>query len=56
MEIEFRDLCKEDKEYFFPWIKDEEVIRYSINEFINKPKIEVCCKIDKIFCNISFLS
>ena len=33
MEIEFRDLCKEDKEYFFPWIKDEEVIRYSLSLF-----------------------
>lgn len=33
MEIGFRDLCKNDKEYFFSWIKDKEVIKYSLSIF-----------------------
>lgn len=35
MEIILRDLEINDKEYFFKWIKDEEVIRYSLSIFQN---------------------
>ncbi len=33
MNIKLRDLQPSDKEYFFYWIKDEEVIRYSLSIF-----------------------
>lgn len=33
MNIELRDLQSSDKEYFFSWIKDKEVIRYSLSIF-----------------------
>ncbi|KIE46164.1 hypothetical protein U732_1728 [Clostridium argentinense CDC 2741] len=33
MDIKLRDLQPSDKEYFFSWIKDKEVIRYSLSTF-----------------------
>ena len=33
MDIKLRDLQLSDKEYFFYWIKDKEVIRYSLSTF-----------------------
>ncbi|MCB2360948.1 GNAT family N-acetyltransferase [Clostridium estertheticum] len=33
MNIKLRDLQLSDKEYFFQWIKDKEVIRYSLSIF-----------------------
>ncbi len=33
MNIKLRDLQQSDKEYFFSWIKDKEVIRYSLSIF-----------------------
>jgi RimJ/RimL family protein N-acetyltransferase len=33
MNIKLRDLITSDKEYFFSWIKDDEVIRYSLSIF-----------------------
>lgn len=33
MNIKLRDLQPSDKEYFFSWIKDKDVIRYSLSIF-----------------------
>jgi RimJ/RimL family protein N-acetyltransferase len=33
MNIEFRNLQPSDKEYFFSWIKDKDVIKYSLAKF-----------------------
>jgi len=33
MDIELRDLQPSDKEYFFSWIKDKDVIKYSLARF-----------------------
>lgn len=33
MDIKLRDLQSFDKKYFFSWIKDKEVIRYSLSKF-----------------------
>lgn len=33
MNIKLRDLNKSDKEYFFLWIRDKEVIKYSLSAF-----------------------
>lgn len=33
MKIKLRDLRSEDREYFYSWIKDKEVIRYSLSIF-----------------------
>ena len=33
MDIKLRDLQLSDKEYFFSWINDEDVIRYSLSIF-----------------------
>lgn len=35
MNIEFRNLQPSDKEFFFSWIKDKDVIKYSLAKFQN---------------------
>lgn len=35
LNIKLRDLQPSDKEYFFPWIKDKDVTRYSLSIFQN---------------------
>lgn len=33
MDIKFRELKESDKEYFYLWVRDTEVIKYSLSEF-----------------------
>ncbi|GKX65971.1 GNAT family N-acetyltransferase [Inconstantimicrobium mannanitabidum] len=33
MSIRLRNLQKEDKEYFYSWIRDKEVVKYSLSKF-----------------------